>query len=127
MSYCIYCYKSKINFKKLHKNNLVFLFGCSDVQDQNHIFTNSQPIRSQLNITEAVKYEYIFVTVQEKQQVMPTFIMMEEARKHMRQHLSRHSKRRFFCAVKTLVLKFCARKSAKNITTNHLLCVKHKE
>ena len=37
--------------------------------------------------------------------------------------LSRHSKRRFFCLVKTLVLKFAQEK----VTKNHLICVKHEE
>ena len=77
-----------MNFKKLHRNYLVCIFGCSDVEDQNHIFTKCQPIRSELNITEAVKYEYIFGTVEEQQQVMPTIIKIEEARKHMKQHPS---------------------------------------
>ena len=40
---------------------------------------------------------------------------------------SRHSKSVFFCAVKTLVLKFCARKSKKNLTKNHIIYVKHEE
>ena len=50
-----------------------------------HIFTNFQPIRSKLNITES---EYIFGTLQEQQQVKPTLIRIEEAWKHMKQHLS---------------------------------------
>ena len=40
---------------------------------------------------------------------------------------TRHSKSRFCCAVKTLVLKFCARKSGKISKKNHLTCVKHEE
>ena len=28
-----HCYKSKINFKKLHRNDLVCIFGCSDVEN----------------------------------------------------------------------------------------------
>ena len=36
----------------------------------------------------------------------------------------RHFKSKFFCAVKTSVLTFCARKKALK---NHLICVKHEE
>ena len=39
----------------------------------------------------------------------------------------RYSKSIFFCAVKTSVLKFCARQSAKKSLKNHLICVKHEE
>ena len=42
-------------------------------------------------------------------------------------HQCRHFKSRFLCAVKTLVLKFCARKSANISQKNHLMCVKHEE
>ena len=40
--------------------------------------------------------------------------------------MSRHSKGRFFSAVKTLVFKFCAEK-VQNIKKHHLICVKHEE
>ena len=39
----------------------------------------------------------------------------------------RHSKSSFFCMVKTLFTKFCARKSVKNQTENHILSVNHEE
>ena len=41
----------------------------------------------------------------------------------------RRSKSRFFCAVKTLVMKFYASKSAKKNThtKNHIICVNHEE
>ena len=42
-------------------------------------------------------------------------------------HAYRHSKSRFFCAVETLALKFCAKKNAKTKQKNHLICVKHEE
>ena len=83
-----HCYNSKLNFRKLHKNNLVCIFGCSSIEDQNHIFTNCQPIRSILKITEPVKYEYIFGTLNEQQEVLPTLMMIEETRIHLKQHLS---------------------------------------
>ena len=35
--------------------------------------------------------------------------------------VDRPSKIRCFCAIKTSVLKFCARKKCKNITKNHLI------
>jgi hypothetical protein len=35
--------------------------------------------------------------------------------------VDRNSKSRLFCAIKTSVLKFCARKKCKNLTKNHLI------
>ena len=39
-------------------------------------------------MTEDVKYEYIFGTVEEQKQVMPTIMKREETRKYMKTHLS---------------------------------------
>ena len=83
-----HCYKSKINLKKTPQKRPslhIWMFRC---EDQNPIFTNCQPIRSQLNITENVKYENIFRTVQEQNHIMPTLMKIEEARKHMKTHFS---------------------------------------
>ena len=33
----------------------------------------------------------------------------------------------FFCAVKTLVFIFLHKKKCKNITKNHIICLKHEE
>ena len=82
-----HCYKSKSNFRKLHRNSLECMFGCSNIEDQNHIFTNCQPITSKLNITQSVNYEYIFGTLDEQQQVISALMTIEETRVHMKQHL----------------------------------------
>ena len=63
------------------------MFGCSNIKDQNHIFTNCQPIKSKLNITQSVNYEYIFGTLNEQQQVISTLMTIEETRVHMKQNL----------------------------------------
>ena len=81
-------YKSKTNFKKLHKNDLVCIFGCPIIEDQHHIFTNCEPIKVKLNITEPVQYEYIFGTVEDQQKVISTLMLIEETRQHTKQHLS---------------------------------------
>ena len=82
-----HCYNSKSNFRKLHRNSLECMFGCFNIEDQNHIFTNCQPIKSKLNITQSVNYEYIFGTLNEQQQVISTLMTIEETRVHMKQHL----------------------------------------
>ena len=83
-----HCYKSKTNFKKLHKNDLVCIFGCPNIEDQNHMFTNCEPIKIKLNITQPVQYEYIFGTVEDQKKVISTLMLIEETRQHMKQHLS---------------------------------------
>ena len=52
----IHRYNPKSNFRKLHRKSLNCIFGCSSIEDQNHIFTNCQPIKSKLNITQPVNY-----------------------------------------------------------------------
>ena len=82
-----HCYKSKSNFRKLHRNSLKCIFGCSSIEDQNHIFTNCQPIKWKLNLTQSVNYEYIFGTLNEQPQVISTLLTIEEARVHMKQRI----------------------------------------
>ena len=60
----------------------------ADLQKERNLFTNRQPIRSILKITEPVKYESIFGTLNEQQEVVHTLMMIEETRIHMKQHIS---------------------------------------
>ena len=72
----------------MHRDNLKCVFGCLNIEDQNHIFTNCQPIKQNLNITTPVKYEDIFGSLDEQQEVLSTLMRIEETRVHMKQHIS---------------------------------------
>ena len=41
--------------------------------------------------------------------------------------VGRHSKSRSFCAVRTLAFHILRKKKYKNITKNHIICLKHEE
>ena len=51
------------------------------------MFTNCQPIKSKLSITQTVNYEYICGTLNEQKQVISTLMIIEETRIHMKQHI----------------------------------------
>ena len=82
-----HCHKSKLNFKKLHGRDLSCSLGCSEVEDQSHIFSKCRPIFSKLNITQPVSYHDIFGTLKEHIKVIPILMNIDKTRKHMKNHL----------------------------------------
>ena len=51
------CHDSKTNFKKLNKNNLKCVFGCSTNEDQEHSFIHCLPIVTKINKSSKEQYK----------------------------------------------------------------------
>ena len=73
------CHKSKINFKKLYKNNLQCSLGCLQPEDQRHIFTTCLKIPNHYSNTI---YEDIFGTLAKQEQAIQIFNKIDISRKH---------------------------------------------
>ena len=82
-----HCHKSKHNFKKLHGRDILCSLGCSEIEDQNHIFTNCRPVISKLEITQPVAYRDIFGPLNEQIKTISSLMNIETTRNHMKIHL----------------------------------------
>ena len=74
------CYQVKMNFKKMHKNNLKCRFGCLTNEDQNHIFSECQEIQSQLNHKGNVNIEYIYQDIDKQLDIIPILTHIDQVR-----------------------------------------------
>ena len=81
------CHASKLNFRKMYKNDLKCTFGCPDPEDQRHTFTNCRKIRQRQNDTKQVRYENIFGSAIEQKEVITEFIKLEYTRLTLREEL----------------------------------------
>ena len=73
------CHKSKINFKKLYKNNLQCSLGCVQPEYQRHIFTTCLKIPK--NYSNTI-YEDILETLAKQEQAIQIFNKINLSRKH---------------------------------------------
>jgi hypothetical protein len=83
-----HCHKSKFNFRKLHKNDLFCTMGCSEIEDQSHIFSKCIPVRSKIKNYEPVTYENIFGPLYEQANTISSLLKIETTRNHLKTHLS---------------------------------------
>jgi hypothetical protein len=77
------CHDSKTNFKKMHKNNLQCVFGCSTSEDQEHSFIHCLPIVSKINKCSKEQYNHIFGRLEEQIIIIKTFKKIERLRQHI--------------------------------------------
>ena len=87
--YCLrsHCHKSKINFKKMHRNSTFCSLGCSAIEDQQHIFTQCKPQLRKIKNSSNLSYNNIFGSLQEQIEVTPKLYQIELTRLHMKEHL----------------------------------------
>ena len=81
------CHPEKQNFKKMNRDNLLFSFGCLEIEDQDHLFTKCVKLGS----TQTQPYEHIFYEVVQQKQTIQTFLKIEHKRKLMKERLLQSS------------------------------------
>ena len=75
------CHESKMNFRKMHKNNLKCVFGCSQDEDQKHAFLYCWPIVSKIKNHHVTQYNNLFGTLQEQEKTIQIFSQIQKMRK----------------------------------------------
>ena len=73
-------HEAKINYRKMNKNSLRCIFECPSDEDQRHIFTNCDALKSNQNKVN-VRYEDIFCTERKQKHAISLFLMIENRRK----------------------------------------------
>ena len=71
----------------LHRNNTACIFGCSVIEDQEHVFTQCQPILTKIENGNNLSYMNIFGSLQEQVEIIPKLYQIEVTRNHMKEHL----------------------------------------
>ena len=77
------CHESKVNFKKINRNNLQCVFGCLSNEDQEHSFVYCTPIVSKIKKNSSGQYAHIFGTLEEQICIMQTFGNIQKMRSHV--------------------------------------------
>ena len=81
------CYSAKINFKKMHKGDLICIFHCNVEETQYHVFEHCQPIRLKSNIFSSMKLDAIYGTLSEQLEAIIIFEKIDDTRTHMRKDI----------------------------------------
>ena len=101
------CHKSKINFKRLYKNNLQCSLGCVQPEDQRHTFTTCLKIPN--NYPNAT-YEDIFGTLANQEQAIQIFNKIDLSRKHtQKNHILPGRERRLPGLMHTQFIVWCSK------------------
>ena len=80
------CHSSKMNFKKLNRNNLNRVL-CSQPENQVHTFTQCRPIMNHLK-TNFLAYSNIFSSLEQQVEAIQVFYQIEVTRQHiLKKHL----------------------------------------
>ena len=78
------CHSSKINFKKMYKNDTKCTLKCPQDEDQRHIFMQCQPLLSLVEQSGLISYEDIFQTLEKQIVTIKSFIQIEQLRNHIK-------------------------------------------
>ena len=78
-------HRSKVNFRKLHKNDLLCRYGCQSPESQIHIFTQCKTLRAQITIPVIPEYTHIFKDVFKQKQAIEYFILIDQVAKQIKQ------------------------------------------
>ena len=82
------CYKAKMNFKKLNRQNLQCSLKCTNEETQSHIFQSCRPILDKLGLTEVPNISQIYGTTLEQKQAIEIFVKIDDTRKQLILQLS---------------------------------------
>ena len=77
-------HSAKLNFRKMHKNDLKCSFQCNTVESQEHIFEECQPIHTQLKKPSIVQLSKIFGSLSEQLDIIDALMEIESIRKSMK-------------------------------------------
>ena len=77
------CHPAKMNFRKMHKNNLKCSLNCDSLETQKHIFEECRPIINKIKLTTHCKIDQVFGSVTDQKEAIQVFIQIEEARKKL--------------------------------------------
>ena len=77
------CNESKMNFKKINRNNLQCVFGCLSSEDQEYSFIHCSQLVSKINTNYVGQYTYIFGTIEEQICTMRTYQSIQKLRNHV--------------------------------------------
>ena len=80
-------YPAKMNFRKMHKNNLKCSFNCDSFETQSHIFEECKPIISNLQNSCTLKLDKIFGSLQEQCEIIEKLVEIDSVRKLMKDNL----------------------------------------
>ena len=80
------CHSSKMNFKKLNRNNLKCVL-CSKPEDQVHTFTQCQPIINHFK-SSFLQYSNIFGSLEQQIETIQVFYQIDQTKQHIvKKHL----------------------------------------
>ena len=82
------CHAAKVNFKKMHNNEVSCTFGCLKDEDQQHVFTECSPLMLSNNMNETLKYDNIFGDTSQQKEAITKFLRIEVNRKELKNNLS---------------------------------------
>ena len=82
------CHNSKMNFRKLNRNNLKCVLGCQQNEDQVHVFTQCQPLMNRLNILDDIQYNNILGSLPQQIELIKLLYKIDQSRNHiLKNHL----------------------------------------
>ena len=84
----IYIHNSKIYFRKLNRNNLKCVLGCTKNEHQVDVFTQCQPLNDRLNICNAVDYSNKSGSWPQQIELIKLLYQIDQLRNHIvKKHL----------------------------------------
>ena len=81
------CYKAKMNFRKINKNNLKCSLKCDIDETQEHIFEDCKPIREKLKLDKQIKLEQIYGPMEKQKEAIDIFTLIDDTRQQMLKEL----------------------------------------
>ena len=81
------CYKAKMNFRKMNKNNLKCSLKCDIDETQEHIFEDCKPIREKLKLGKQIKLEQIYGPMEKQKEAIDIFTLIDDTRQQMLKEL----------------------------------------
>ena len=71
----------------MNRNNTSCTFGCSTIENQEHVFTQCQPVLTKVKNVKNLSYINVFGCLQEQIEVIPKLYQIDITRNHMKEHL----------------------------------------
>ena len=78
------CHSSRMNFKKMYRNDTKCILNCPQDEDQRHVFLHCQPVLKLKKYYPNISYEDIFGTLNEQINIIKVFIEIEHTRNHIK-------------------------------------------
>ena len=79
------CYPAKMNFRKRNRCNLYCICQCNELETQNHIFQECQPLLSKISAFHTANINDIYGDIQEQTNAIQIFTQIDIARKSLKE------------------------------------------